>query len=207
MTNKTEQQAVPVAQDDLFDVQPQVSTIDNGPEPSIREMVRSFYNHHAVINPDAVTEQYLAALSHPCKSGESAGISDSMKPWAGGDAAPVDWDGGPVTLRNGSTMFPSNVSLAYHANGTDRWNHQRENRNRAWDIIAYSAALTPDATQTREVEGLDRLFSIEPNVGATTNEPSLHTILLGYYLPHFEYDEAKRLADAYVAALNARGGA
>ena len=62
-------------------------------------------------------------------------------------------------------------------------------------------------TQTREAEGLDRLFSIEPNVGATTNEPSLHTILLGYYLPHFEYDEAKRLADAYVAALNARGGA
>lgn len=68
-------------------------------------------------------------------------------------------------------------------------------------------ALSEDATRTREAEGLDRLFSIEPNVGATTNEPSLHTILLGYYLPHFEYDEATRLADAYVAALNGRGGA
>ncbi|WP_147420668.1 hypothetical protein [Sphingomonas sp. PP-CC-1A-547] len=148
----SEQQAVPVAQECLFDVQPQVSAIDNGPEPSLRDMVRSFYNRHAIINPDAVTEQYLAALSLPCKSGEGAGEAPGMKPWAGGDAAPVDWDGGPVILRNGSTMFPSNMSLAYHANGTNRWDHDRKNRNPAWDIIAYSAALTPDATQTREAE-------------------------------------------------------
>ena len=102
---------------------------------------------------DTTTEQHVVgwntrALSQTLPApGE---VPEGMKPWTGGDAAPVDWDGGPVTLRNGSTMFPSNVSLAYHANGTDRWNHQRENRNRAWDIIAYSTALATVAAANDE---------------------------------------------------------
>jgi len=151
MTNNTEQQAVPVAQE-WYDAW-------------ITACAR--YNSFINRDSDSVFEAgWNAALaSLPCKSGEGAGVPDGMKPWAGGDVAPVDWNGGPVLLRNGSTMFPSNVSLAYHANGTNRWNHQRENRNPDWDIIAYSAALTPDATQTREAEG-PRLMS----EGAKTGE-------------------------------------
>ncbi|MFD1034119.1 hypothetical protein ACFQ15_05590 [Sphingomonas hankookensis] len=73
------------------------------------------------------------------------GVPDGMKPWHGGDAAPDDWDGDGVLLRNGCTMFPSRVSLAYHADGTNRWNHARENRNPDWDIVAY----TPTAALAR----------------------------------------------------------
>jgi len=53
-------------------------------------------------------------------------IPEGMKPWHGGDAAPVDWDGGPVLYRNGVI---ANVSFSA------RWLkgfHEAED-----DIIAY----------------------------------------------------------------------
>jgi hypothetical protein len=110
------------------------------------EVVQAFARHRLAA---------LSRLTEPARKadrlGEGVDLPEGMKPWAGGDAAPADWDGGPAFLRNGSTMFPSKVSLAYHANGTNRWNHQRANRNPDWDIIAYSAAL-PDPTHTREAE-------------------------------------------------------
>jgi len=84
-------------------------------------------------------------------------IPAGMVAWRGGDNAPEDWDGGGVVLRNGSTMFPSKVSLAYHANGTNRWNHQRENRNPDWDIIAY----TPLAAAPKQAERVEALRALE----------------------------------------------
>jgi len=55
----------PTLSEDLFDTCPEIADPASGPEPSLREMVRSFYNRHAVINPDAVTDQYFAALALP----------------------------------------------------------------------------------------------------------------------------------------------
>jgi hypothetical protein len=46
----------------LFDVGPLLAKVEDGPEPSIRQMVRSFYNRDAINDPDGATEQYLAAL-------------------------------------------------------------------------------------------------------------------------------------------------
>jgi hypothetical protein len=88
-------------------------------------------------------------------------LPEGMAPWAGGDSAPADWDGGAVLLRNGSVMFPSKVSLAYHANGTARWNHQRENRNPDWDIIAY----TPTRPQRNWLGEVERHLSHETVCG------------------------------------------
>jgi hypothetical protein len=46
----------------IFDVGPQLATVEDGPEPSVREMVRSFYNRHAIPDPDKATDEYLSAL-------------------------------------------------------------------------------------------------------------------------------------------------
>jgi len=69
-------QAVSAIPDGWKLVQPQMVALESGPEPSLREMVRSFYNRHAVINPDAVTEQYFAALaaSPECPQAASAEV-------------------------------------------------------------------------------------------------------------------------------------
>ena len=156
-----------------------------------------------IIFTDEEAATLTAALS-PQALPAPGEVPEGMKPWAGSDAAPVDWDGGPVVLRNGSTMFPSNVSLAYHANGTNRWNHQRENRNPDWDIIAYSAALTPDATQTREAELVAAAQAVLDNADRPGSRMQFGNDG-DVWIDHKEVDQT--VLDRLSAALNGRGGA
>ncbi len=47
----------------LFDRRPQTSAIENGPEPSLRQMVRFYYGQHGQVDPDADAAAYLAAFA------------------------------------------------------------------------------------------------------------------------------------------------
>lgn len=55
----------------VWDHRPQCSDPKFGPEPSIRQMVRFYYGQHGMIDPDADTDAYLAALaaSRPTDAG------------------------------------------------------------------------------------------------------------------------------------------
>lgn len=59
-------------------------------------------------------------------------IPAGMVAWAGGDAAPADWDGGPVLRRHGGMSLP-NGQFAWSSNGGGQGN-----------IIAYTTAASSD---------------------------------------------------------------
>lgn len=48
---------------------------------------------------------------------------------------------------------------------------------------------------------IEEIFSINPDLGAKTPEPNLWYIVYKYYLPHFPADQANRLADDYMEAI------
>lgn len=89
-------------------------------------------------------------------------IPAGMKPWAGGDAAPEDWDGGPVLSADGLIL-----------RGVPDYDWRRESDEEGavegWCILAY----TPKATPSPPVDGekMERAFeafldAIEPAVRA-----------------------------------------
>ncbi|MGI4744941.1 MAG: hypothetical protein ACRYGI_11595 [Janthinobacterium lividum] len=69
-------------------------------------------------------------------------IPDGMVPWAGGDSAPADWDGGAVLARDGFVMVKKP--------GAYQWRRARGGAKQDWDIIAY----TPRAAADRQTEQL-----------------------------------------------------
>ena len=77
-------------------------------------------------------------------------IPVGMKPWAGGDRAPEDWDGGRVMLRSGWFMEPIMLSQIHHPNGSERWNHKRENGRPELDIVAYTPLATAPASSVAD---------------------------------------------------------
>jgi len=55
-------------------------------------------------------------------------VPEGMVPWAGGDSAPADWDGGPVLNRRGHVVY------GMHGQSPSRWMHLAS----IDDIIAYT---------------------------------------------------------------------
>lgn len=49
--------------------------------------------------------------------------------------------------------------------------------------------------------GVVGLWNIEPNIGASTDEPSLREIVTSYYRGHFTDRKAKEIAGQYLSAL------
>jgi hypothetical protein len=75
-------------------------------------------------------------------------IPAGMKPWHGGDAAPEDWDGGPVWLAGDEMCAPD-------ADDPFDWAHEGGELGclECWCIVAYTpkaAALSPPAGMMRE---------------------------------------------------------
>ena len=69
-----------------------------------------------------------------------AALSAGMKPWAGGEAAPDDWDGNPVLTRIGTMVDPKGVRDAFtwgHATADDKL------RMPHFDIVAYNPKPAP----------------------------------------------------------------
>lgn len=99
--------------------------------------------------------------------------------WWGEDAAPGDWGGGEVLLRNGSSMFPSKVSFVYHANGTNRWNQDRPNRNPDWDIIAYNARKEAPGNPTSQGELPENTVTIRGRVMRLDSLGELERLIRG----------------------------
>lgn len=77
---------------------------------------------------------------------EQGAIPEGMKAWAGGDAAPADWDGGPVLLRDGK--WDDRISLK----GSHWWQHDDEDD----DIVGYYSSLDFNP-QTIATPAADRL--------------------------------------------------
>lgn len=88
-------------------------------------------------------------------------IPEGMVPWAGGDSAPADWDGGPVLLADGDEWA--------HKDATT-WTHDCGTRN----VIAYTPAAspahaTPDVGEVTEAGDFNRGYMI-----AVANLMNLH---------------------------------
>lgn len=49
----------------------------------------------------------------------------------------------------------------------------------------------------------DLNWDYEPNIGASTAEPSIREIIFKYYMAHFSRDEALALTDKYLGAFEA----
>lgn len=67
-----------------------------------------------------------------------AALDAGFEPWGGGDAAPGDWDGGNVLLRNGDRECHI-VWWKHHADGT---------RNSIADVIGYRKRVAPTTLVT-----------------------------------------------------------
>lgn len=59
-----------------------------------------------------------------------------MVPWAGGDSAPADWDGGPVLRRRSNVRGGYSLGNAGHADWWKR--HEIRGNRHLTDIIAYT---------------------------------------------------------------------
>jgi hypothetical protein len=170
MTNNTEQQAVPVAQEDReaaaklfgFPAWENVAYIeDRAMSTRIREAAQAFARHR------------LASL--PCKSGEGAGevlaVASRLQQARHSAVEPVERD---------------NVLCE------------------AATLLRRIAALTPDATQTREAELRDRIARAVYQDAPDSNPGDKHRSVAWDYASEHSRARAYRVADA---ALNARGGA
>lgn len=99
----------------------------------------------------AIEAHATAALAQ--SPAPDAALPAGMKPWAGGDAAPEDWDEGEVLYRNGM--------MGRTWNKPARWAHAAQSQlslrdsctwmNAASDIIAYTPRSAPDATMLEKV--------------------------------------------------------
>jgi len=67
-----------------------------------------------------------------------------LRSWRGGDAAPADWDGGPVVLRDGGILTEEKNGCPFY------WNHtpDMDGYKESGDIIAYTAAAPKVASDT-----------------------------------------------------------
>lgn len=97
----------------------------------------------------AISAMLAFATEEPTRSdavGEAA-IPEGMKPWAGGQDAPVDWDGGTVLLRKGHKRAVTDQSPS-------RWKHSKNEtiRKADYDIIAYTPKPNAPTTVEDDVE-------------------------------------------------------
>jgi hypothetical protein len=81
-----------------------------------------------------------AAIRLPADHPASRALNAGFEPWSGGDAAPADWDGGEVLLRNGSLVIP-------YGAGVPRLSALWQRDDDGDDIIGYRkrTAATPPA--------------------------------------------------------------
>lgn len=85
---------------------------------------------------------------------EQGAIPEGMKAWAGGDAAPADWDGGPVFLRRGelwTQIQPLVWGRPYAGRGAEY---------ESGDIIAYTPATLPPQAPAADRSGEGRFWLI-----------------------------------------------
>lgn len=68
-------------------------------------------------------------------------------------------------------------------------------------IIRESFKLRLYRAARRLLKHIDVLFDVEPDIGASSPEPSLRTIVFAYYNAHFDREKSSQLTDAYFAAL------
>lgn len=61
--------------------------------------------------------------------------------------------------------------------------------------------IGPDIPTKDEIADRLAVFNVEPNIGATTNEPALWQIVYAYYRGHFPADDSERLTALYFAKL------
>lgn len=82
-----------------------------------------------------IAEEALSTSAHTLAEGGEGAIPAGMKPWAGGDSAPEDWDGGPVLLADDQMVDdPFDWSRCGGECGCVE----------SWCIIAYTPKPTPD---------------------------------------------------------------
>ena len=92
---------------------------------------------------------YTAALSAP-RPVEAPSIPSGMKPWHGGDAAPADWDGGPVLFRNGTVQSGALSSWSHPWDAGVAGESAVAGSTNPFDITAYTPRPVEEAAQTGE---------------------------------------------------------
>ncbi len=196
----SEQQAVPVAQEDRNFAADYGIRFGRFGELYRRAIEDGQWDHTDDVQ--LVARHRLAAL--PCKSGEGAG---SMKPWRGGDSAPSDWDGGPVVM-----VDPSDLSGDAFVEVNVPPREMPWKRTVGWKVIVAYTPI-PDATQTREAELRDRLEGVAamlervPFNDITRGRAVLKEAVDALYDIYSPMPDSMDVAADTRAALNARGGA
>jgi len=137
---------------------------------------------------------------------EGGAIPAGMKPWAGGDGPPADWDGGPVWIRMGELdRDPVNDGPS-----DSQWNHD------GWasrlDVVAYTPLAAVPRPETAGAHGLGPNATILED-GADGFEPV--ALLVGHGTVYLQQSDAQvflgfkqaRDLSAVLAALGQQGAA
>jgi hypothetical protein len=75
-------------------------------------------------------------------------VPEGMVPWAGGDSAPDDWDGGAVMIRDGSIYLHNNHPAGRWLHGQQRVKYYPHRDD--LDIIAYTPSTSVRSAGERE---------------------------------------------------------
>ena len=121
-------------------------------------------------------------------------VPEGMKPWAGGDGAPDDWDGGSVLRADGQTEHSDDITI-------QQWKHPVPRCK--WNVVAYTPARVlklpePVFATKQAVKWRERWYGSEPQKGSAIVDER------GNLIAYFGGDETTHKATtAAVSAHNA----